>query len=305
MNKQMEAVAEKLANMIIQALEEGKKPNWLKPWNVSGLSNITTGNTYNGYNPFWLNLYNQIYGYDQPYFITAAKLFKMATARKMRVQLDDLKRLCPISFFSFVEKDERNEKGEIVKTTRPVFTVHNVYNIQQIDGWETFFEKELAELATKDPVAPIEDLDGLFNGYFEKQSIKFTTGGDRAYFSPSMNKINLPKIEHFNGVAEYYSTLGHETIHATGLPLARFDVNTTASFGNDVYSEEELVAEIGAMMLASVYGFENERSVQNSEAYLIGWAKAFKAQPTIIFTAAQKAAKAVKHFKEVVGTTAE
>ena len=41
---------------------------------------------------------------------------------------------------------------------------------------------------------------------------------DVAFYSPSLDYVQLPKKEFFKSTAKYYSTLFHEVIHWTGHP---------------------------------------------------------------------------------------
>ena len=77
---------------------------------------------------------------------------------------------------------------------------------------------------------------------------------------------------------EYYSTLFHEMVHSTGHKsrLARPGVTRNAiSFGDEVYSKEELVAEMGAAMLCGVAGIDN-RTIENSASYIHSLGTCFK-----------------------------
>ena len=70
--------------------------------------------------------------------------------------------------------------------------------------------------------------------------------------------------------------------------------NENAFFGNEDYSREELVAEIGSAMLCNRTGIEVEKAFRNSVAYIKGWLKALKDDPKMIVWAAGRAEKAAK-----------
>ena len=72
----------------------------------------------------------------------------------------------------------------------------------------------------------------------------------------------MPEKETFDGPEEYYSTLFHEFTHSTGhkTRLNRPGITETHYFGDEIYSKEELVAEMGAAMLSGVVGIENKTS---------------------------------------------
>ena len=119
--------------------------------------------------------------------------------------------------------------------------------------------------------------------------------GDRAFYQPATDRIVLPLLAQFKQTAEYYSTAFHEMVHSTGhmKRLARLD--TTANFGSESYSKEELVAEIGSAALVHHAGLETTGSFTNSAAYVQNWLTVLKNDKRFIVSAAGKADKAVDY----------
>src|SRR5262249_58104580 len=78
--------------------------------------------------------------------------------------------------------------------------------------------------------------------------------------------------ETFDGPEEYYSTLFHEFRHSTGHKsrLNRPGITDAHYFGDEIYSKEELIAEMGAAMLSGVVGIEN-KTIKNSASYIQSW----------------------------------
>ena len=66
-------------------------------------------------------------------------------------------------------------------------------------------------------------------------------------------------------------------------------------FGSTEYSKEELVAEIGSMMLVAITGLEPKDSDENSQAYINGWCKKLTENEQWVLYASSQAEKAVKH----------
>lgn len=120
-------------------------------------------------------------------------------------------------------------------------------------------------------------------------------GGDRAYYRWDADSIHLPPVKSFDSAEEYYSTKLHEMVHSTGHPkrLNRRDLHTLAPFGSPVYSREELVAEFGAAYLCAEAGIAN--TLDNSAAYIKGWAKALRDDKRLVVTAASAAQKAADY----------
>ena len=77
---------------------------------------------------------------------------------------------------------------------------------------------------------------------------------------------------------------GHET---------RLNRTFGLSFGDDLYSREELVAETGAAFLCAIAGIENTHTERNTTAYLQNWIKQLEGDNRLIVQAAAAAQKAV------------
>ena len=103
----------------------------------------------------------------------------------------------------------------------------------------------------------------------------------------------MPNTTAFDSMEEYYSTLFHELTHSTGHPtrLNRSTLMDAESFGDANYSREELIAEMGAAFLCGVTGIEN-RTINNSAAYLANWLDALKSDSRMVLVAASQAQKA-------------
>ena len=103
----------------------------------------------------------------------------------------------------------------------------------------------------------------------------------------------MPERNSFCSPEEYYSTLFHELTHSTGHDkrLKRPGVTDICPFGTTNYSREELVAEMGAAFLCGFAGIEN-KTIDNSAAYIASWLKRLKDDSKLVITAAQQAQKA-------------
>jgi len=177
-----------------------------------------------------------------------------------------------------VGKDDNDEKSgyRIIKLVK----VFGVYNAEQIACAPSLGIPEVdpseryAECQTK--------LDEL--------GISFSHGGDRAYYMPSTDTIRTPKPGQFQSVEDYWSTMWHEVTHATG-HQDRLNREFGKRFGDDAYAFEELVAELGSVMVCAELGVEGRLQ---HHAYLASWLKRIEADPRALFTAASKAQAAAK-----------
>lgn len=99
----------------------------------------------------------------------------------------------------------------------------------------------------------------------------------RAFFSLEKDEITLPTPRQFKSQVAYYGTLFHELIHASGHPSrmnrATLIVGMSDGFGSRAYAREELVAEIGGMILLEEAGFEPP--IDRHASYIKAWLEAF------------------------------
>lgn len=273
-------VYEIVTDRIVKELENGQIP-WNKPWiGASFAWSRTTGKAYSLLNQLLLGDVGEYATYKQ---IVAEKDGKVNKGAKAKF----------VTFWKmFDSKTEKDDEGKPKKI--PMLRYYQVFSIKDDTNLEVKKHKELMQ--TFD-TAPIEEIDRIINDYAERSGVKFITdkGCDRAYYSPNDHTIHLPSIEQFKNVALYYSTKFHEMIHSTGHKslLNRFEKGQT-KFGSEVYSKEELVAEIGTACILNRLGIETNDSFRNSTAYVQNWAKHLKADSKMIVSASSKAEKAVK-----------
>ena len=113
-------------------------------------------------------------------------------------------------------------------------------------------------------------------------------------FIPSRDQILMPSKDQFyasdrSQEQEYYSVLFHELTHWTG-HKSRLD--RLAERNHEGYAQEELVAELGASIMADRFGFFTVGRDDHTR-YIKGWIKALKNDPKTILGAASQAGKTV------------
>lgn len=277
-------VYEIIADKILEALEEGVVP-WQKPWtDDSWPKNLVSGKKYSGVNVLLLGIAS--WDYASPYWLT----FKQATQLGGHVKKGE--KSTQIVFVKRYVKKYEDENGDEDTRTINMLRYYKVFNAEQCEGIKhKRLEKVETEPWTMDN-DKVEKCEKIWNEWDEKPGLTFNSG--KAYYNPSKDKIGMPKKETFVAGEEYFSTLYHEMIHSTGHKkrLDRKSISDLCVFGSTNYSEEELIAEIGAAFLCGRVGIEN-KTIDNSAAYIGQWLKKLQDDKRMVISAASKAQKAV------------
>jgi len=273
-------VCEIVADRVLEELKKGEIP-WQKPWfDTQQFIKHTSGKSYSLLNCLLLGVPGE--------YVT----FKQVQAEGGKVKKGAKSKF--VVFWKMYHKEVEDENGEKVVKTFPVLNYYNVFNVNDCEGIKAkyFNEKTFKH-------EPEKEAEAIISGYCDANPslrIYRDEESDRAYYRPSQDFIRVPKMEQFEKLEEFYSTLFHEMTHSTGhwTRLGRFQEGVKlASFGSEDYSKEELIAELGAATLCARCGVESESSFRNSAAYLQGWMKAIEDDPNLIVSAAGKADKAV------------
>lgn len=276
-----------VTDRILAELEKGTIP-WERPW--SGLArprNWKTGREYHGINLFLLPpgeyaTFNQIK--------EAGGTVKKGEHAHIAV------------FWKFITiQDEYKDpiSGNMVEYKKevPFLRYYNVFNIEtQAEG----IQSKIQPVRCHDP---FPECERIVSGYLEDNGPTLRHGGSFAYYDASRDTISIPKAEMFKTADHYYTTLFHEMVHSTGHE-SRLNREFGTMFGNERYSREELIAEMGAAFLSAHAGIDNNSVNDNIAAYIAGWKKALQNDPRAVVVAAGKAQKAVQFIlKEKEGDT--
>ena len=260
---------------IIAQLEQGVIP-WSKPW-TGTQSGAISGATRKPY-----SLLNQmLLGRPGVYF----------TFKQVKDQGGSVKRgekSQTVVFWKQIPVKEQNENGETVERLIPILKYHNVFHADQCIGL-----KPIEQAPTTEP-PKIQSGEDIISQYQDREKIIIEyVRGDEACYSPGRDGITLPLREQFKSAEEFYSTAFHEMTHSTGHAKRLNRLKSTAHFGNEEYSREELVAEIGAAALMNHTGAETTKSFRNSAAYIQSWLRALRNDNRLIIQASGQAARAV------------
>ena len=274
-------VYELVTNRIIEKLENNIVP-WEKPWSgtIDGAFNRVSKKPYSILNQMLLK-------YDNEY--ASFKQWKDLGGHIRKGEKSEI-----VVFWKMYPIKEKQDDGtEIIKTI-PLLKYINVFHISQVDGVEPLKQK-----VTHD-IEPIDKAEKILNDYWNRENITIEhVKGDKAFYSPMFDKIQLPLFEQFKQSEEYYSTAFHESVHST-MKTSRCNrqedrKGKVVSFGSEEYSKEELVAEVGSAQLMNMVGIETTKSFRNSTAYIQSWLKVLRNDNKFIVSASSKAEKAVNY----------
>jgi hypothetical protein len=144
-----------------------------------------------------------------------------------------------------------------------------------------------------DPVARIDRADK----FFASMAATIKNGGNRAYYAQELDYIQMPPIEAFRDAESYYATLAHELTHWTKHPQRLGRDFGRKSWGDEGYSREELVAELGSAFLCADLELHQEPREENA-AYVASWLEVLKNDTRAIFTAAAHAQRAADYLNQ-------
>lgn len=283
-------VYQSVTDRIIAALEAGTVP-WRRPWRTrpgAGIPvNARNGRPYRGVNVLLLGLA----GYGDPRWGTF-KAWKELGASVRKGE----KGTRVILWKPVRQNEEAREAG---KSDYLLLRDYVVFNAEQVDG-----APALPEQPEGKPWEPDERAQAIADGYLGSPwgsaagAPGYRSGGSAATYSPLLDKVTMPAVDDFDSADGFYATLFHELIHSTGHE-SRLDRIEPALFGSDPYAREELVAELGASMLAGIAGLATAGGEQNA-AYIQSWLRALKNDRKLIVQAAAQAQKAADL---ILGTT--
>lgn len=273
-----------VTDRIIAQLEAGVIP-WQKPWNggLEGAVSYVTGRPYSLLNQLLLGREGEYLTFKQ------IKELKGKVKEGAKSQIVVFFKLFPYKDFKKVKDEEGNEKMEEVEKKIPILRYYNVFHIDDCEGI-----KSKRDTYAPSDLKPVDEAEAIIKAYYERESCTLhIEQSDKAFYSVLHDSVTCPRMEQYTDIEEYYSTIFHETGHSTGHP-SRLNREMGRSFGTEVYSKEELVAEMVSAFLCQKCGMDTGKAFKNSASYIDGWVKAIGGDKNLIVSAASKAEWAVK-----------
>lgn len=292
-------VYERITNQIVAELEQGVRP-WLKPWNAEHAAGRITrplrsnGVPYRGINVLMLWSESVAKGFAAPIWMT----FKQALELNAHVRKGEQGSL--VVYASKLTRTETDsDTGEESERDIPFMKGYTVFNVEQVEGLPEHYYAVAAPQI--DPVQRVAEAEA----FFAATGAVISHGGNRACYSPALDRIQMPPFESFRDAISYYATLAHETTHWTRNPSRLNREFGRKRWGDEGYAMEELVAELGSAFLSSDLGLTPEVRPDHA-AYIASWIQVLKQDKRAIFTAAshaQRAADFLQGLQVPVSTT--
>jgi len=242
---------------------------WRKPWDGSGGGhhcNLISGHRYRGSNPILLTLGMHIRGSALPFWCGYAEAKGLGISPKKGSKAAMILRP---QLHQQADQQDHSQQGEAGGTEgaarswvsyRPVA----VFNAADLDG------PGLAELiAARQEAAglqarPEPERLAAAEAVLSAWPVRVSFGGDRAFNLPQVDRIQLLERASFDMPAAFYATWAHEQVHSTGHD-SRLKRDLGGAFGQPRYAREELVVELGAVLLGDRLEIGNE--LQSHAAY--------------------------------------
>lgn len=274
-----QTIFDRITNQIIAAIDAGAN-DYIMPWHRTGTmldcpTNAITGRNYRGLNVLTLWIDGESAGFSTG---------KWATYRQWNehgAQVRKGERGTPVFFWQqrgngSPEQDGDNDR----RRTGFVAKAFTVFNADQVDG---------AHFDTP-PVLSEDERNAQAEAFVRKTGATILHGGDRAYYAPGPDHVQMPEFGQFKSGTAYYYTLAHELTHWSGAKH-RLNRNFSNRFGSAGYAMEELIAELGAAFTCARLGLPTEPR-RDHAPYIASWLKALRGDSRAIFTAASKAQEA-------------
>ena len=281
----------RVTSQIIAAIEEGVG-TWRMPWHTSSGRNavvpinVTSRKPYRGINTLCLWAAAERKDYASA---------EWGTYRQWQdhgAQVRKGEKATTVVFWKFANtaaetQDDGEEHIAAGGGSRLLFVKgYAVFNVGQVDGYTGISQ----------PAIPILDHIAAADEFFQRIGATVHHGGNRAYYSPGGDYIQMPPFQAFDDNTAYYSTLAHEHTHWTALP-GRCDRQLGKRFGDSAYAAEELIAELGAAFVAAHLGLSTQPRPDHAE-YIQSWLRVLNADKRAIFTACSKAQQAADFLVE-------
>jgi antirestriction protein ArdC len=278
---------DEITNKIIGELEKGRFP-WVQPWGTPPAKaqlampkNASTSRNYSGINV--LILWGEVIekGFSGQSWMT----FRQTVALGGHVRKGE-RGTTVVYADRFIPDDAKRRAAQSGGEARaiPFLKRFTVFNTDQIDNLPD-------EIATAAPPPPPGTIEPRVEALIKAAGIDFRIGGNRAFYTPSADYVQVPPPAAFFEPINWHRTALHELGHASG-HSSRLNRDISGSFGSRKYAFEELVAELNAAFCCASLGIAP--TVRHAD-YLASWLEVLREDNRAIVRAASLASKAADY----------
>jgi antirestriction protein ArdC len=275
----------RITDRIVAALERGVRP-WVQPWSSKHTAGPVSrplrhnGTPYAGINivALWCTAVER--GYVAPIWMT----FRQALELDAHVRKGETGTL--VVYASSFKVDEGAPDDENTEREVHYLNGYTVFNVEQIDGLPAQYTTQIHTQPNQS--ARISRVEAFARG----SHATVRHGGNRAFYDPQADAIQMPPFDAFRDAERYYATLLHEMTHWSG-SRTRLARDLGNRFGTEAYAAEELIAELGAAFLCADLGVTLEPR-EDHASYIAVWLKVLRDNQRAIFTAASHAQRAAE-----------
>jgi antirestriction protein ArdC len=245
----MPSAYDTITQQILAQLEAGAVP-WRQPWRTPGVpKNLLTQRPYRGLN-VWVLITRP---YASPYWLTYRQ------AQEIGGWVRKGEKGATVMFWKFADERPEAETGAEVQVRRhaPLLRTYTVFNTEQCALPASLTERlTVAVHRDGEPRTCCEQVLRQM-----PHPPRLVHEAPHAFYAPSRDLVNLPPRRLFDTEEDYFATAFHEYCHSTGHPsrLARPGITDLAPFASHAYSQEELIAEMGAAYLCGQCGIARRR----------------------------------------------
>ena len=272
-----------ITSKIISELEKGRFP-WVQPWGTPSAKaqlalpkNASTSRPYSGINV--LILWGEVI--EKAYSGQSWLTYRQAAALGGHVRKGE-RGTTVVYADRFIPDDAKRRAAQSGGEARaiPFLKRFTVFNTDQIDD----LPKEIAMVTSPPPSGTMEP---RVQALIKATGIDFRIGGNRAFYNPSQDYVQVPPPAAFFEPTNWHRTALHECGHAVGHP-SRLNRDLSGSFGSRKYAFEELVAEMTAAFCCASLGITP--TVRHAD-YLASWLDVLREDARAMVRAASLASK--------------
>lgn len=268
---------QQITDQIVDALKQGETPFWVRPWsddpNCGSPVNLATQKGYRGINPLllmWAGIKNKL---------TSRYWASYQQWKSMGGQVRKGSKGTTVVFYRVFEKEARQSDDAADRFF--VLRHYTLFNLDQVDGEHL------------DKYRPGSAVDGTAECVRDQWVVRADDaitatkavihyGGNKAYYDPSGDTIQIPHRTQFKELSEWYSTHFHELGHWA---CPRLDIKCEYAMG-------ELIAELTSAFVSWQLDIPQGQDLANVKAYLASWLRAMEDDQKWILKAAASASRA-------------